>query len=251
MTENGSGGSEESGPPLSQRARTLLESIEVSVDSVFGCVIPGDPISKARPRFSASGRPYTPQKTIDGEKRIAAGLAASVPKHTSNVGIVVMFYRSTFQRIDVDNMMKAVLDGGTRAGIWDDDSQVTAMVAIAEYDRENPRTEIIVGTHVSTLSRGDAAKATCEACGARYLPAGNKRRGASRWCSAACREYLAVPVPCPECKTPFRRKNGNHKFCSVECRGRAQRVEARCESCGKLLSKTKYKQCRACFQSQS
>lgn len=208
-------------------------------------VIDGEPPSKARPRFTKRGGTYTPKRTIEGEKRLAAALS-NVPVFPGNVALVAIFHRSTRQRIDVDNMLKAVLDAGTRAKIWEDDSQVTALIGLVEHDREQPRTVVAFGRHASTLTRGEDAKVQCEACGTRFFP-GGQRRETARWCSRECRTTLAELVPCPTCEKPFRRKNGNHKYCSVECRGLAARRKPLCATCGKPVSRAGYQHCRACW----
>jgi len=209
--------------------------------------IPGDPPSKARPRFNSRGRPYTPQKTVDGEKRIATALTGAGP-FPSNVVVACVFYRSTLQRIDIDNLMKAVLDGATRARVWDDDSQVTALMAILEHDRANPRTLLAIAPHASTLHRGTAALVACAACGTLFKPAGSRRRGYARWCSNACRTYLAEPIACAHCSQPFKRANGNQRFCSVACRAASTRALDRvCVDCGKPIAKRTATRCRTCF----
>lgn len=196
-------------------------------ESMQVVVLDGDPISKARPRFTRGGHTYTPTKTIEGEKTIARALKG-VPKFRSNVAVVCIFHRKTRQRIDVDNLLKAVLDGGTRANIWDDDSQVTALIGIIGHDPSHPRTVIALGEHESTLTRGDAAMVACQACGKKFFP-GGQRRDKAKWCSRECRMTLAALVPCPTCGIPFKKTNGYRKFCSVACRGKAQTLKAETE----------------------
>jgi Holliday junction resolvase RusA-like endonuclease len=222
------------------RAMGMLEYL-CAQHTIQLVVVHGDPISKARPRFSGKGHAYTPSKTVEGEKRIAARFYG-IPKFTSNVAVACLFFRATRQRIDVDNLLKAVLDGGTRAKLWDDDSQVTALIGIVEHDAANPRSIICVGEHVSTLTRGDAAMISCEACGARFFPGGKQRRESGRWCSRECRMTLAAPVLCPGCGLPFKRINHASKYCSGTCRGvmqtrRAQEARATRTHCkvGHLL----------------
>ncbi len=153
-------------------------------------VVVGDPISKARPRW-VSGRggrkPYTPQKTVDGEKKIAWALTG-ILKRKGNVAVSCIFHRSNHQRMDIDNMLKAVLDAGTRAGVWDDDSQVTALIGILEYDPEKPRTIICLGDHRSSLKRGENILPVCENCGKKFRAFGNRRVGSAKWCSIECRK---------------------------------------------------------------
>jgi len=182
-------------------------------------VVFGDPISKCRPRFSRSGRPYTPKKTVEGEKRIA-GCFYGIKRFEGNVAVACLFYRSNFQRIDIDNCMKAVLDAGTRANLWHDDTQVTALLGIMEHDKNNPRTVIAIAPHESTLKRGENALETCEACGKRFKASGHRRRAVARWCSRECRTYLATLIKCRVCGKMFKRKSGNQKLCSRECQVR-------------------------------
>lgn len=204
-------------PSAIDRHRVMGLLTSVSASNEIRCVVVhGDPPSKARTRFTAKGRPYTPKKTVLGEKRIAAALA-NVGTFPGNVAVVALFYRASRQRIDVDNLLKAVLDAGTRANVWDDDSQVTALLGIVEHDREHPRCVIAFGHHSSSLTRGDDARVACEACGTLFFPAG-VRRETARWCSRECGTVLATPIPCARCETPFKRRTGNQKYCGDACR---------------------------------
>lgn len=236
------------------RAMALLQSVHAQ--TAMQCVvIEGEPPSKARVRFTSKGRPYTPQRTVDGEKRIASRLKL-VGKFSGNVALVAIFYRSSYQRIDVDNMLKAVLDAGTRAAIWDDDSQVTALLGVVELDRERPRTVIALGAHRTTLLRGEDALRSCEACGTLFDPAGRQRRETARWCSRACRMTLAEPVSCAVCAKPFKRTSGNQVYCSSACQhvGRIRTLKGRthCRSGHEYTPENTHlladgrRRCRAC-----
>lgn len=190
------------------------------------CVIVlGEPPSKARARFTGKGKPYTPKRTVDGEKRLAERFK-TVGTFPGNVAISAIFYRSSRQRVDVDNLLKAVLDAGTRAKLWDDDSQVTALIGILEYDPDEPRAVVAFGQHASTLTRGTDSQIPCEACGTLFYPAG-KRRETARWCSATCRMTLANPVECPICHEPFKRRTSTQKYCSDLCRLAASHAQRR------------------------
>lgn len=216
------------------RALALLEPI-ASEPEFHVVVVPGEPISKARPRWSSGGkggrRTYTPTRTIEGEKAIAWHLV-NLPTFKGNVAIACVFYRSSHQRVDIDNLLKAVLDAGTRAAMWEDDSQVTFLTAVLEHDRDGPRTIIAFCPHASTLRRGEAALETCEACGKHFQAPGNRRRGRARWCSRECRIQLAELVPCGICGQPFRRRSGNQKLCSQECQHESNRRRNRARKKG-------------------
>lgn len=206
----------------------------------------GEPCSKARPRFG-KGRTYTPAATASAEDALARKLR-DLPTFPGNVAVVALFFRSNRQRIDTDNLLKLVLDASTKGRMWEDDCQVTALTAVLEHDPERPRTIVAYAHHRSTLTRGDDAKVTCEACGARFFPGGRKRRDTARWCSRECRTKLAELIPCPTCQKPFKRTSGNHKFCSVACRGLATRANRDCERCGARRAKSSSSLCRACWR---
>lgn len=207
-----------------ERAMQLLEAL-CPQHTVNVVRLDGEPASKARPRFTSRGKPYTPVKTTEHENRIAERLEKLDP-YPGNVAIACIFYRSSRQRIDSDNMLKAVLDGATKAKVWEDDSQVTAVVGIVDYDPDNPRTIIGLGHHTNTgMTRGDDAKVACEACGKLFFP-GGKRREHARWCSRECAAILREPIQCPSCGRDFKRRSGNQKYCSGACRGSAQSRKA-------------------------
>jgi Holliday junction resolvase RusA-like endonuclease/endogenous inhibitor of DNA gyrase (YacG/DUF329 family) len=228
----------------------MLQGLEPGTPEMAIVAIPGDPPSKARPRVvSKNGitRTYTPARTVKGEKHIAKYLAHAGP-YAGNVALACLFYRASYQRIDVDNLLKAVLDAATRAEVWKDDSQVTALVAVADYDPQCPRTIIALCPHTQTLlKRGVDAEVRCEACGKPFVPAG-QRRETARWCSRECRMTLAEMVECPSCKQPFKRRTANQIYCSNECRGGARRTERPCARCGEQRAKRGSTLCRACFR---
>jgi Holliday junction resolvase RusA-like endonuclease len=63
-----------------------------------------------------------------------------------NVIVGAEFYRSSRQVVDLDNLLKHVLDAATGV-LWVNDCQVTAYDGVAlELDREDPRTVLYVAT---------------------------------------------------------------------------------------------------------
>ena len=115
--------------------------------TIICAVIPGPPQSKERPRASKSGRFYTPQATKDAEQSIAEHLitqnreAVMDPKARFKVDI---HYYQTSRRTDIDNEVKATLDGITMSRIvWNTDAQVDALYAIRTTpNAEGERTEL-------------------------------------------------------------------------------------------------------------
>jgi Holliday junction resolvase RusA-like endonuclease len=113
--------------------------------------IPGHPVPKGRPRFTKSGRAYTDPKTRAYEAQVSVlarlAMAGRVFTGPVRVSIVATFARP--QRLcrkadpagcvehdvrpDLDNVVKAVLDG--LAPCWGDDAQVWVLHAMKVYAR--------------------------------------------------------------------------------------------------------------------
>ena len=118
--------------------------------------VPGEPIGKGRPRFSSQGgrpRTYTPPRTAEYESRIAQAFRAAGGEIAPRIPLMVAIrvikgipnsaprhikammrdgYIVPDTRPDLDNVIKAVLDG-LNGLAWHDDSQATAIVAKQEY----------------------------------------------------------------------------------------------------------------------
>jgi Holliday junction resolvase RusA-like endonuclease len=230
-------------------------------EQLYFLIVDGEPPSKARPRFSRAGHAYTPAKQREQERVLKARLAKSFPAPlTGNVAIGCVFFRSSFQRVDVDNMLKHVLDSATGT-CWVDDSQVTAVAGFVELDRKHPRTIIVVGLHQSTMKRESTLlEGVCETCGKGFTyPHWRKTR--KRFCSSRCvsrsrGQDLSELVPCRHCATPFKRMNSRSTLCSSECRiawmrGKKQAARAplnTCDDCGKQLANRGADRCRECWR---
>jgi Holliday junction resolvase RusA-like endonuclease len=112
----------------------------------FAFEIPGKPFAKQRPRFSrASGRAYTPGETVSFERlvgtlaaqHIAQPLGGPVtltvlamfepPPSWSKKKVEALMGRPHTQKPDLDNCLKAVLDGLNRIA-FADDAQVASFV---------------------------------------------------------------------------------------------------------------------------
>ena len=121
-------------------------------------VVPGEPMAKGRPRMAVvdgHARTYTDAKTDKYENLVTMIAREHAPKTPIEgplaVHIMAVFGRPKrllarskrtgkllhatedamlhAQRPDLDNAIKAVLDGVNRAGIWRDDAQVSTIVA--------------------------------------------------------------------------------------------------------------------------
>lgn len=217
-----------------------------------------DPDSKARARFGKT-HVYAPKPK--GEANLKWQLRSAFPEPLAgNVTVVCIFYRSTRQRIDVDNMLKQVMDTANKI-CWNDDSQVTAQAGFIELDAGNPRTIIVIGPHKTSMERSGIAQTAkervCVRCG-RSFKGGQQAstKFCSRECAAEKRVYLKDEVKCAWCSKLFRRRTAAQRFCSDECRlaslhastRAVSRPKAHCRICGTRLSKPGYGLCRSCWR---
>lgn len=134
------------------RATQLLGALGTPQHGRVVLVLPGNPLPKARTRSKPGQRPYYPKVTVAAEKAATTYLLG-LPQYQGNVALVCIFYRSSNLVVDTDNLEKLLMDAATKAGVWRDDSQVTAKATVVELDREAPRTVVAFGHHHSTLVR--------------------------------------------------------------------------------------------------
>lgn len=167
-------------------------------------VIPGEPRSKKRPQFG-QGRAYTAAETKAHEEMVATALRQAFPEPLpGNVLVEAVFYRSTRHRIDIDNLLKAILDAANKI-CFIDDQQVTEVRARLELDRDNPRSVVRVGSTTSTLIRGGKAIAICRGCGGHYAT-DNAPDLPDGYCTVRCgRESRSLGL-CAICKAPLQRR---------------------------------------------
>lgn len=213
---------------------------------VLRMVYEGDPVSKARARINTRGskpRTYTPQKTQTAEQRIAilarqAGLRGEADaEHT--FGIFAKFFCATWQRRDVDNMLKLVADALTGVA-WADDSQVSEMSASVQRGVEDPRTHLLI-------YRTPAAMPPTVPCGICGTPVRQYKSVQGKFCSRECSgvsQQKRVDLTCAQCGQVYqlpanRAARIKTPYCSEGCRGLAQRVEGPCATCGMHVSKPK------------
>jgi crossover junction endodeoxyribonuclease RusA len=102
--------------------------------------VPHKPVPKGRPRMTRRGRVFTPKRTLDAETLVAEAWGDN-PKFTGEVGIVMLLgsdgtlitvfpHEAEPQKLrgDIDNYVKTIMDG-LNGKAWDDDKQVTYLVA--------------------------------------------------------------------------------------------------------------------------
>ena len=97
-------------------------------DIVIWFMVPGEPVSKERPR-TVSGHTYTPQKTLDHEQKIRDVWNLTVrkwdPKGKFHVELGFDLERNNK---DIDNLIKTVLDA-LHGLAWRNDLQVQSVMA--------------------------------------------------------------------------------------------------------------------------
>lgn len=106
-------------------------------------VVPGRPKPKARPRFTKNGhRTYTPLQTKDYERKVAYCAMAALKGRClrGEVGLEIHLYFKGRKFPDIDNCVKAIMDGlvGTA---YEDDRQVAHFSGTRHVD-PNERAEV-------------------------------------------------------------------------------------------------------------
>lgn len=222
----------------------LLREV-TDVEVVLEMRVDGDPRSKGRPRVTR-GRTYTPQVTVNAEKIIAWQARRHLPRgwkldREQQFGVLGVFFTKSFQRQDVDNMLKLVLDGLTGI-VWVDDDQVSEVAGRVVRNDDHPR------TYIRVYRTGSSSRPflTCEVCGRTiktYRSWSNRR-----FCTQECAKVGMAPERrrgakvktkrCPQCGKEFPAR-ADQIMCSRECKSAAGRVTLQCQVCGMAFSKPK------------
>ncbi len=257
--------------PINIKEEKILFSIEMK----------GNPIAHERPRLGRYGKVYTPTKTRNYKESLAWTIKLKTQdinykdNGESAYGVQAIFYRSNRQRIDVDNLLKAVLDSITQSGFWSDDSKVFEVAARIEKAQVNPRTNFIVYLYNSTnhieASSDYKFEEKCAYCGGLMSLAKTKSYPSSkrRYCSKECfYQSCRIKLKCAYCEKDFeiprslaRQKTKKGKvytrsFCSRVCSltywGQLKRIRGKesdkwkCKTCGGRVSRKEYIICKGC-----
>ena len=205
--------------------------------------VKGEPKSKARPRFSTrNGKvvAYTPKSTKTAEEKYAAEYLKATRKK-SNDGdsafrVIVRFCSSTYHRRDIDNMIKALLDG-LNGVAWVDDAQVTQVLAEKHYVAKGAaRTQV----EIYRLGLQRENSRPCPGCSkpVRYYPSTEHQEFyCSEDCSQRSREDKFLRI-CEFCGEGFRaqKSTSQAKYCSMQCKSEAGRSDVECAICSELFS---------------
>lgn len=221
------------------RSLAAFRALCPSSDSMIMTRIPGNPKSKKRARAGAHGV-YRTTADKEAERHVESYLAVSFPggPRKGYFAVGCIFFRGDRQRVDVDNLLKLVMDAATNI-VWLDDAQVTAQLGVVEYDPDNPRTVVMIGEHETTMER-PSDQAFCEQCGKEF----QRNTMASRFCSRLCSglsQRTMGESRCPTCRTVFRRRQKAQVYCSKSCARKATKGAGpkndppKCQECGGLL----------------
>lgn len=209
-------------------------------------VITGEPISKARARFTNYGskvRAYTPKKTLDGQEAVKAAFLKATRKINTDpeaaYAVRAHFCNGTRQRRDVDNMVKLLLDGLNGAA-WVDDNQVLEIAARKSFGtKSEARTEV----QIFRIGDMDFPKKPCIECGEEFrtYDSWNKPIGGKKYCSRACFDNRVQELrerECAYCGDSFTADKGTSsaKYCSRECGYQDRRTVTNCAICNKEFS---------------
>lgn len=202
--------------------------------------VPGEPVSKARARFTKRGSKtvaYTPEKTKQGEERVAWAYRAAGGRLNPDTEVAyavhAQFFNGTMQRRDVDNMLKLILDGLNGIAYPDDTQVLEVWGRKAKVSKPDARTAVSV-YRIGTIGR---PMANCIRCGAVFptYESWTSNPNGKKYCSSGC-HYAAVRERnarvCEQCGQDFQSKDSRARFCSRACRNRSGRVAIPCAICG-------------------
>lgn len=137
--------------------------------------------------------------------------------HRYSFGIRVRFFLGNRRKIDIDNLLKPVMDAGTRL-VWADDSQVAEVYAVMLKDERDPRIEILIYSIEDFVDY----HGYCLCCGKELTAKGLTRK----YCSSKCRDTAqrkGIEITCEACGKVFWSgrlrgdRKGGRRFCSRVC----------------------------------
>ena len=135
--------------PWEQTSGSTL-TLPVKTRFLFSLTIPGDPIPKGRPRFTLSGRTYTPERTRVAESTIrTVARRDGIRAASGPLFVAAAFYMKPPQkrskdfpthRPDVDNLIK-MLDA-LNGIAFKDDAQIVGMMPFKLWSDGDPYTKL-------------------------------------------------------------------------------------------------------------
>lgn len=238
---------------------------------LFECRIDGDPAAYGRPRMTKNGHAYTPKKTREFKEYMAWVMKAArkesgfLKTDTDQYGVRAVFYRSNYQRIDIDNLLKMLLDSVTYAGLWKDDAMVTEIAARVVKGHPEPHQRFVIYSCDVSAEEQVSNKVFqkvrhCKECG--KLIEKNYPSSARSYCSLKCWFVSrSTTLKCSQCGIEFQiakskiKGNRKRRFCSRSCNLKYYAKERKkngsdkwlCRICGGKVSRKEYTRCWACM----
>lgn len=127
--------------------RRMLTGSGVPLRKLRAFTIGGVPRAKMRPRQNTkTGQLYVPKEERVAVKEIRKVLEESwIPRDNGRLVFACVFVRPDHHRVDVDNLLKLVLDAANGV-LWRDDSQITDIAASLRVDKRRPRTAFAIAS---------------------------------------------------------------------------------------------------------
>lgn len=214
---------------------------EAGITAVALVQVAGEPMSKARARFTKRGTTYTPERTRTAEERVRTAYLASVGRIERDADaafrVEADFYCGTRQRRDVDNMLKLVLDA-LNGVAWPDDVQVLEVSGRKQFvAKAEARTDVTVFKIDGGMNRPTQP---CAQCGTPFLTYESWRSDPTgkKYCSLTCAaEGRRKRRTCDHCGQSFTHKKSQTKrrYCSASCRDASGHVALTCEYCSDVF----------------
>jgi Holliday junction resolvase RusA-like endonuclease len=132
---------------------------EEGMKTVYHLFVNGVPKAQPRPRMTASGHVYNPSSADAWKEQVKASFySCRRPTITAPVRLRVSFFLPRpkgmktageyavphGKKPDVDNLLKAVMDAMTDAGVWKDDALVYATEVSKWYANRKTGAQIII-----------------------------------------------------------------------------------------------------------
>lgn len=117
-----------------------------AITNTVHIVVPGEPVAKERPRVNMKTKTvYTPKATKVYEETVAFTARATGAKFGEGRLLVEMQFAVTSRKgKDLDNLIKAVLDGLAKGGLFKNDKQIVELHASVREVEEGPGVEVKV-----------------------------------------------------------------------------------------------------------